>query len=81
MLVIKVGFIMLRFAKALSFTLFVFGFGGWFYIAENAVFHPDTLSLPLTHLAPFPREDTFGAISFGVALIACFCWRFLSEKA
>lgn len=71
---------MLRLAKALSFTIFVFGFGGWFYIAENAVFHPVTLSLPLTHLLPFPREDTFGAICFAVSLIACVVWRYLEER-
>lgn len=71
---------MLRFVKALSFTLFVFGFAGWFYIAENAVFHPETLALPLTHLAPWPREDTFGAVCFGVGLVACFVWRYLSER-
>jgi len=71
---------MLRFVKSLSFTLFVFGFGGWFYIAENAVFHPQTLALPLTHLAPWPREDTFGAVCFGVSFIACLVWRYLAER-
>lgn len=42
----------------------VYAFAGWAYIALNAVFHPQTLSLRLTHFAPWPREDTFG--------IACF---------
>jgi len=70
---------MMRLVKSISFTVFIFGFAGWFYIAENAVFHPQTLSLPLTHLLPFPREDTFGAICFGVSLIACFLWRYLSD--
>jgi hypothetical protein len=65
--------------KAISFTVFVFGFGGWFYIAENAVFHPATLKLPLSHLLPFPHEDTFGAACFVLSLIACFIWRYLSE--
>jgi hypothetical protein len=71
---------MLRILKSLTFTIFIFGFAGWFYIAENAVFHPDTLPLPLTHLLPFPREDTFGAICFAVAIVACFSWRYLSDK-
>jgi hypothetical protein len=80
MFLIKDVIFVIRFIKALSFTLFVFGFAGWFYIAENAVFHPDTLPLPLTHLASFPREDTFGAMSFAVAIVACFVWRYLQEK-
>ena len=80
-LAIKFGDSFVRIAKSLSFTLFIFGFAGWFYIAENAVFHPETLSLPLTHLLSFPREDTFGAISFGVGLVSCFVWKYLSIKA
>jgi hypothetical protein len=71
---------MLRILKSFTFTVFIFGFGGWFYIAENAVFHPQTLPLPLTHLLPFPREDTFGAICFAVSIVACFTWRYLSDK-
>lgn len=58
--------------KALTLTLFVHGFAGWFYIAENAVFHPETLHLPLTHLASWPREDTFGIFCFGVSIVSLY---------
>jgi hypothetical protein len=71
---------MIRILKALSFTMFFFGTAGWLYIAENAVFHPDTLPLPLTHLLPFPREDTFGAMCFLIGVLGCFVWRYLMDE-
>lgn len=66
----------MKFVRALSLTIFVFGFAGWVYIAGNAVFHPETLSWPLTHFAPWPREDTFGAVCFGSSFIAFFVWNY-----
>jgi hypothetical protein len=70
---------MKKIIRALSFTIFVFGFSGWVYIANNAVHHPQTLPLPLTHLAPYPREDTFGAICFGLSFVALFTYMYLRE--
>jgi hypothetical protein len=67
----------IKIIKALSFSLFVFGLAGWIYIAESAWFHPWTLSEPLTHLLPFPREDTFGAICFGTSFVAFFVWNLI----
>lgn len=64
---------------ALSFTVFVFGFAGWVYIAQNAVHHPESLSWPLTHLLPFPREDTFGIVCFGLSFLALFTYMYLKE--
>ena len=66
-----------RFLKSLFFTLFIFGLIGWFYIVINATFHPWTLSWPLTHFADFPREDTFGAVSFVISFISFFFWNFV----
>lgn len=71
---------MKRLLRALSFTIFVFGFAGWIYIANNAVHHPQTLTLPLTHLLPFPREDTFGIICFGLSFIALFIYMYLRDE-
>lgn len=71
---------MKRFLQAITFTLFIHGFAGWFYIAENAAFHPETLSMPLTHLLPWPREDTFGIISFGVSFVALFAYMMIRER-
>lgn len=71
---------MKRILKALSFPVFVFGFSGWAYIAQNAVYHPETLPLPLTHLAPFPREDTFGIICFAISFVALFTYMYLRDE-
>jgi len=65
--------------KALTFTLFIYGFAGWIYIALNAVFHQETLHLPLTHLLPWPREDTFGVVCFAVSFVSLFSYRLLKE--
>jgi hypothetical protein len=70
---------MKKFLLALTFTVFVFGFAGWIYIAENAVNHPETLPLQLTHLAPYPHEDTFGVICFALSFVALFSYRYLRE--
>lgn len=71
---------MIKFFQALTFTLFVFGFGGWFYIAENAVFHPETLSWGLTHFASWPREDTFGIVCFGVSFVSLFTYMMIRDR-
>lgn len=60
--------------EALAFTLFVFGLLGWLYIVLNSAVHPETLSMPLTHFLPFPREDTAGIVSFFVSLVSFFVW-------
>ena len=48
----------------------LYGFTGWAYIAGNSISHPETLSLRLTHFAPWPHEGDFGLICF-VASAAC----------
>ena len=70
----------MKIIKALSLTLFVHSFAGWVYIANNAVFHPQTLSMGLTHFAPWPREDTFGIICFAVSLISFFVWNLVRDS-
>ena len=71
---------MIKFWRATTLTLFVHAFAGWFYIAENAVFHPETLPLPLTHMLSFPREDTFGIICFVISGISFFVWNILRQE-
>jgi hypothetical protein len=70
----------MRIIRSLSLTLFVFGLLGWIYIATNAATHPETLELPLTHLLPFPREDTFGILCFLVSFISFFVWNFVRDN-
>ncbi len=69
----------MKYLKSLTLTGFVFGFAGWVYIVINATFHPQTLSWQLTHFAPWPREDTFGAICFAVSFVSFFVWNVLRD--
>ena len=66
--------LVIKFIRAVSLSLFVFGLLGWFYIAVNAWVHPRTLPLPLSHLTPWIREDTFGAICFVVSFFSFLVW-------
>ena len=58
----------------------VYSFAGWAYIALNAVFHPQTLSLRLTHFAPWPREDTFGVACFIVSVSSALALALLRAR-
>lgn len=70
---------MLRFFQSVTFTLSIFGFAGWAYIAGNAIMHPESLSWPLTHLLPWPREDTFGIVCFAVSIVSTFVYRMIRD--
>jgi hypothetical protein len=70
----------MKLIRAASLTLFVFGLLGWLYIAAVALIHPQTLTLELTHFASWPREDTFGEVSFAVAFISFFIWNLAKEE-
>lgn len=70
----------MKFIQSIFKTLFLFGLFGWVYIAINASTHPETLSLPLTHFASWPREDTFGAICFAVSMISFFVYDFIKPS-
>lgn len=70
----------MKILRAALITLFVHSFAGWFYIAMNAAFHPESLSWPLTHLLSWPREDTFGIICFGTSIVSFFLWNVLKEE-
>lgn len=66
--------------RSLSLTLFVFGLLVWLYIVGNAQIHPETLSMPLTHLLPYPREDTTGIVAFAVSLVSFFVWNMIRQS-
>ncbi len=59
----------LRTVHALLGTVSLYTFAGWAYIAGNAMAHPETLPLPLTHLAAWPREDTFAIVCFATSAL------------
>lgn len=71
---------MKKIVKAISFTFFIFGLLGWLYIAIGAQIHPETLSIQLTHFAPWPREDTFGIVCFAVSFISFFIWNLVKDN-
>ena len=70
----------MKILRALTLTLFVFGLLGWFYIVLNSEFHPQTLPMQLTHFLPFPREDTFGEVSFLVSFVLFFVWNLIRKE-
>ena len=71
---------MIKIVQAASFTLFIFSLLGWLYIAEVALVHPETLTIQLTHFATWPREDTFGIVSFAVSFVSFFIWNLVRDN-
>lgn len=69
----------MKIIRALSLTLFVFGLLGWLYIVLSVTFHPQTLTIQLTHFALWPREDTFGEVSFVVSFVSFFIWNLVKD--
>lgn len=67
-------YMLMKYIRSIALTLFVFGLLGWLYIVLNSEIHMWTLSMPLTHILPYPREDTFGIICFLVSMISFFIW-------
>ncbi len=61
---------MRRILNACALSVAAYGFAAWAYVAANALITPWTLHLPLTHLARWPRTDTFGAASFAASFVA-----------
>jgi hypothetical protein len=51
------------------------------YLSFNAVTHPETLELQLTHLLPGPSEGTVRVIALGICLVASATSRFLRATA
>jgi hypothetical protein len=51
------------------------------YLSLNAVTHPDTLRLQLTHLWPWPSEGTVRVIALGICLVAVAVRRYLRAMA
>ncbi len=47
------------------------------YLSFNAVTHPETLALQLTHLLPGPSEGTVRVIALGICLVAVATSRYL----
>lgn len=64
-----------RIVREVSLALALYGLAGSAYVGLCALVAPQTLSLPLTHLAPFLREDTAGVLSFIVSFLGFISYR------
>lgn len=64
-----------RLANALALAFAIYGFAGWAYVAVISVVAPTYLPMQLTHLASWPRTDTFGEASFAVSFVAFLIYR------
>ena len=67
--------------QAVAETAVVLGTGLVIYLSLNAVTHPVTLRLQLTHLWPWPSEGTVRVIALGVCLAAVAVARYLRATA
>lgn len=67
--------------QAIAETAAVLGTGLVVYLSLNAVTHPGTLRLQLTHLWPWPSEGTVRVIGLGICLAAVATSRYLRATA
>jgi hypothetical protein len=67
--------------QAIAETAAVLGTGLVAYLSLNAVTHPGTLRLQLTHLWPWPSEGTVRVIGLGVCLVSVATSRYLRAGA
>ncbi len=67
--------LMRRVANAVALAIAVYAMAAWIYVAVVAVVLPNTLPWQLTHLAKWPRTDTFGETSFVVSFVAFIVYR------
>ena len=67
--------------QAVAETAAVLATGLVIYLSLNAVTHPFTLRLQLTHLWPWPSEGTVRVIGLGICLVAVATSRYLRATA
>ena len=64
-----------RIVNAVALALTVYGFAGWLYVAVESLVIPQALSMRLTHLASWPRTDTFGEFCFAMSFVAFIAYQ------
>lgn len=67
------------FVKIIGQLLFLYGLLGWAYGVAVQLLHPNWLSLPISHLTPSLRLDTFTIIAFIISAAGFFMWRLAKE--
>ena len=65
--------------REIALAVAVYGMAGWIYVAVCALVAPGTLTLPLTHLLPWLREDTSGVLSFIVSFLGFITFRIAGQ--
>jgi hypothetical protein len=70
----------IRLISALSLGATIYGLLLWVYVAICGIVVPNTLSLPLTHLIPFLREDTSGDLGFAISSAGFIGYRFITHR-
>jgi hypothetical protein len=69
-----------RITNVIALTVALYGFAAWAYVAAVALAQPNTLPWQLTHLAKWPRTDTFGELSFVVSCVAFVVYGLTRER-
>jgi hypothetical protein len=65
--------------KVVGEMLFLYGLLGWTYGVLVQLVHPYWLPLPLSHLIPWIRIDTFTILSFVLSAIGFVTWKITGE--
>ena len=68
------------FLRTLSLAVCIYAFAAWVYVAAVALVAPQTLSWRLTHLASWPRTDTFGEACFALSFVSFVAFRSLARS-
>jgi hypothetical protein len=66
-------------AKVFGELLFLYGLLGWVYGVLVQMFHPEWISLPLSHLATWIRVDTFSIMCFILSAVGFSIWQLTKE--
>lgn len=67
--------------QAMADTAVFLGTGLVIYLSLNAVTHPETLRLQLTHMWPWPSEGTVRVTALGICLVGIATRRYLRATA
>lgn len=62
-----------------SFAIFLFSLLGGIYIILVGFFRAETLTIQLSHLTPWIREDTFGILSWIISFFSFLIWNLIRE--
>jgi len=65
--------------ERIALTIFVFSLLGGIYIILVSFFRAETLTIQLSHLTPWIREDTFGILSWIVSFFSFLIWNLTRE--